>query len=115
MKLPKNQKDELTTWQKANVAKNGPSKRPGWQGNPKANKKYKGMVSALEIKQNKVLAAIVEAQQAAIADMMAGTLLVAQVAGAHAAQHALSKDVLIERAQVAALKLQGILKVGKKT
>jgi hypothetical protein len=56
-----------------------------------------------------------EAQQASIAAMMAGTPLVAQVAGAHAAQHALSKNVLIEHAQVAALKLQGILKAEKKT
>jgi hypothetical protein len=32
MKLPKNQKDELTTWQKANVAKNGPGKRTGQHG-----------------------------------------------------------------------------------
>ena len=115
MKLPKNQKDELTTWQKANVAKNGPGKRPGQQGNSRATKKYKGMVSALETKQNEVLAAMAEAQQAGIAAMMAGAPLVSQVAGANAAQQALSKDVLIERAQVAALKLQGILKAGKKT
>ena len=71
-------------------------------------------MSALETKQNEVLAAMAEAQQASIAAMMAGTPLVAQVAGAHAAHPALSKDVLIERAQVAALKLQGILKAGKK-
>jgi hypothetical protein len=35
IKLPKNQKDELTTWQKANAAKNGAGKRPGQQGNSK--------------------------------------------------------------------------------
>ena len=115
MKLPKNQKDELTMWQKANVAKNGPGKRPGQQGNSRATNKYKGMVSALETKQNEVLAVMAEAQQAGIAALMAGTPLVSQVAGANAAQQALSKDVLIERAQVAALKLQGILKAGKKT
>jgi hypothetical protein len=114
MKLHKNQKDELTAWQKANVEKNGAGKRPdtGKKENSKAVKKYKGMVSALETKQTEVLEAMAEAHQASIAAMMAGTIpLVAQVTGATA----LSKDVLIEHAQVAALKLQGILKAGKKT
>ena len=105
----------MTTWQKANAAKNGKGKRPGQQGNSRETKKYKSMVSALETKQNEVLAAMAEAQQASIAAMMAGTPFVAQVAGANAAQQALSKDVLVERAQVAALKLLGILKAAKKT
>jgi hypothetical protein len=58
-----------------------------------------------------VLAAMAEAHQASIAAMMDCTPLIPQATGAIA----LSKDVLIERAQVAALKLQGTLKAGKKT
>jgi hypothetical protein len=117
MQLPKAQKDELTTWQKGNAAKNGTGKRPATNKlNSKAQKKYKGMVSALETKQNEVLQAMAEAQQAGIAAMLAGASpYVAQVAGATAAPPAQSKDVLVERAQVATLKLQGILKAGKKT
>ncbi len=57
-----------------------------------------------------------ETQQAGIAAMMAGASpFVAQVAGANAAAPTQSKDILLERAQVNALKLQGILKAGKKT
>jgi hypothetical protein len=56
MKLPKAQKDKLTTWQKANADKNNNGKRPATgKSNTKANKKFKGMVSALETKQNEVL------------------------------------------------------------
>ncbi len=72
MKLPKAQKDELTTWQKANADKNNNGKHPATgKSNTKANKKFKGMVSALETKQNEVLEAMAEAQQADIAAMMA--------------------------------------------
>jgi hypothetical protein len=74
------------------------------------------MVSALETKQNEVLKAMAETQQASIAAMMAGASpFVTQVAGANAAAPTQSKDILLECAQVAALKLQGILKAGKKT
>ncbi len=117
MKLLKAHKDKLTTWQKANADKNNNGKCPATgKSNTKANKKFKGMVSALETKQNKVLEAMAEVQQAGIAAVMAGASpFVAQVAGANAAAPTQSKEVLLERAQVAALKLQGILKAGKKT
>jgi hypothetical protein len=73
MKLPKAQKDKLTMWQKANADKNNNGKHPATgKSNTKANKKFKGMVSALETKQNEVLEAMAEAQQAGIAAMMAG-------------------------------------------
>jgi hypothetical protein len=117
MKLPKAQKDKLTMWQKANADKNNNGKHPATgKSNTKANEKFKGIVSALVTKQNEVLEAMAEAQQAGIAAMMTGSsLFVAQVAGANTAAPTQSKDVLLDHAQVAALKLQGILKVGKKT
>ncbi len=104
-------------WQKTNADKNNNGKHPSTgKSNTKADKKFKGMVSALETKQNEVLEAMAEAQQAGIAVMMAGASpFVDQVAGANATAPTHSKDVLLERAQVAALKLQGILKAGKKT
>jgi hypothetical protein len=55
-----------------------------------------------------------DAHQAAISTILGSTSpFVAQIAGAAVPTH--SKDVLLDRAQVAALKLQGILKAGKKT
>jgi hypothetical protein len=71
------------------------------------------MISALETKQNKVLEAMADAHQAGISAILGSTSpFVAQIAGAAVPTH--SKDVLLERAQVAALKLQGILKEGGK-
>jgi hypothetical protein len=115
VKLPKDQKGELTAWQKANAGKSsaGNKRAPSKQDN-NARKKFKSMISALETKQNEIILAMADAQQARILAMMGGASpFVAQVAGASAAIQ--SKDVLFERAQVAALKLQGILKAGKKT
>jgi hypothetical protein len=116
VKLPKAQKDELATWQKANADKNSNGKRPstGKKASQASNKKFKSMISALETKQNKVLEVMADAQQAGISTILGNTSpFVAQIAGA--AVPTQSKDVLLEHAQVAALKLQGILKAGKKT
>ncbi len=116
VKLPKPQKDELTTWQKANADKNNNGKRPptSKKGSQASNKKFKSMISALETKQNEVLEAMADAHQASRSAILGSTSpFVAQIAGAAVPTH--SKDVLLKRAQVAALKLQGVLKAGKKT
>ena len=75
------------------------------------------MISAFETKQNEVMQAMADAQQAGISAMMAGSpyLPTKVVVGlAVALPIADTKEVLNERAHVAALKLQGILKAGKK-
>ena len=114
MKLPKAQKDELTTWQKANADKNNNGKCPptGKKVSQASNKKLKSMISALETKQNKVLEAVADAHQAGISAILGSTSpFVAQIAGAAVPTH--SKNILLKHAHVAALKLQGILKAGK--
>jgi hypothetical protein len=71
-------------------------------------------ISGLETKQNKVLEAMADAHQAGISAILGSTSpFVTQVAGAAVPTH--SKDILLKPAQVTALKLQGILKAGKKT
>ncbi len=115
VKLPKEQKDELTAWQKANAGKPGAGNKhsPGKQNNH-ATKKFKSMISALETRQNEVIVVMVDSQQAGVSAMLGGASpFVAKVACATTTVQ--SKDVLVEHAQVAALKFQGILKAGKKT
>jgi hypothetical protein len=71
VKLPKEQKDELTAWQKANAGKpNAGKKRPPGKQNKTATKKFKSMISALEKKQNEVISAMADAQQAGISAMI---------------------------------------------
>ena len=75
------------------------------------------MISAFETKQNEVMQAMADAQQAGISVMMAGSPYPSTkvVAGSTVALPiADTKEVLMERAHVVALKLQGILKAGKK-
>ncbi len=75
VKLPKAQKDELTTGQKANADKNNNGKCPstGKKASQASNKKFKSMISALETKRNKVLEAMADAQQAGISTMLGST------------------------------------------
>jgi hypothetical protein len=68
----------------------------------------------LETKQIEVLEVMADAHQAGISAILGSTSsFVAQIAEAAVLTH--SKEVLLKCAQVAALKLQGILKMGKKT
>ncbi len=70
-----------------------------------------------ETKQNEVMQAMADAQQAGISVIMLGSPYPSTkvVAGSTVASSiADTKEVLMERAHVAALKLQGILKAGKK-
>jgi hypothetical protein len=118
IKLPKDQKDELSAWQKANSNKNnGGGKRKLTAGKNDHSKKFKSMISAFETKQNEVMQAMADAQQAGISAMMAGLpypttkVVIGLMVASPIAD---TKEVLMECAHVAAFKLQGILKTGKK-
>jgi hypothetical protein len=118
IKLPKDQKDELSAWQHANFNKNnGGGKRKSSPGKSDLSKKFKSMISAMETKQNEVMQAMADAQQAGISAMLAGSTHLAAKAVVVGAAVALpiadTREVLMERANVAALKLQGILKAKK--
>jgi hypothetical protein len=120
VKLPKDQKDELSAWQRANSDKNnrGGKRNKSSPGKSDPSKRFKSMISAMETKQNEVMQAMADAQQAGISAMLAGTThqaAKAVVVGAAvgASPIADTREVLMERANVAALKLQGILKAKK--
>ncbi len=76
------------------------------------------MISAMETEQNEVMQAMADAQQACISAMLAGSTYPAAtkvvIGSTVALPIADTKEVLMERANVAALKLQGILKASKK-
>ena len=76
------------------------------------------MISAMETKQNEVMQAMADAQQSGISTMLVGTThqaAMAVVVGAAVGTSLIAdtREVLMERANVAALKLQGILKANK--
>ena len=74
VKLPKNQKDELSHWQRASSTKNyggGTKKLTAGKNDPL--KKFKSTISAFKTKQHEVMQAMADAQQAGIFVMMAGS------------------------------------------
>jgi len=88
------------------------------RGSPKAgdsNKRFKSMISEMEGRQNKMFEAVAEVQQSSIAAIQASASpeavkmkpMVSTVLGS---QGNAAKEVLFERANVAMLKLNGILK-----
>ena len=120
--LNKDQRNELSEWTKANGGKKkqGGGKRKGDspRGSPKAgdsNKRFKTMISEMEGRQNKMFEAMAEVQQLSIAVIQASASpeaakmkpMVSTVLGS---QGDATKEVLSERAKVAMLKLNGILK-----
>ena len=118
VKLFKDQKGELSAWQRANFNKNnGGGERKLAAGKNVPLKNFKSMVSAFETKQNEVMQAMADAQQAGISAMMAGLpypttkVVIGLMVASPIAD---TKEVLMECAHVAAFKLQGILKTGKK-
>ncbi len=99
------------------LTNNGGGKKKLTAGKTDPSKKSKSMISAFETKQNEVMRAMADAQQAGISAMMTrspypstkvvvGLMVASPIADA--------KEVLMEHAHVAALKLQGIMKAGKK-
>jgi hypothetical protein len=119
--LNKDQRNKLSKWTKANGGKKkggGKQKGDSPHGSPKAgdsNKQFKSMISEMEGQQNKMLEAMAEVQQSSIAAIQASTSpdatkmkpVVSKFLGC---QGDATKEVLFERANVAMLKLNGILK-----
>ena len=121
MDLNKDQRIELSEWTKANGGKKkggGKQKGDSSRGSPKAvdsNKRFKSMISEMEGRQNKMFEAMAEVQQSSIAAIQASASpeaakmkpMVSTVLGS---QGDATKEVLFKRANVAMLKLNGILK-----
>jgi hypothetical protein len=96
---------------------NGGGKRKPSPGKSDPLKRFKSMISAMGTKQIEVMQAMADAQQAGISAMLAGSTYPAAkvVMGSTVALPITdAKEVLMERTNVAALKLQGILKANKK-
>jgi hypothetical protein len=114
--LSKEQKVELCEWTKANGGKKTPKggKKPGSPraaGDTPSTKKFKSMISELEARQTKMFEAMAEVQQSSMNAIHAGVSS-AKVGSLKpvAVDAQVSNDVMIERANVAMLKLNSILK-----
>ena len=119
--LNKDQRIELSEWTKANGGKKkggGKQKGDSSRGSPKAvdsNKRFKSMISEMEGRQNKMFEAMAEVKQSSIAAIQASaspeaTKMKPMVSTVLGSQGNATKEVLFERANVAMLKLNGILK-----
>ena len=128
--LPKDQQDELVEWNKANGrgkgdkggGKNGKGGKQSPGGSPcnDPTKKLKSMISEMEARQTKMYEAMADVQTTSIAAMQATTASPTPsprgvtVGAANAALGVTPPEVMIERANVAMLKLTGILKSKEK-
>ena len=121
--LNKEQKDELVEWTKANGGKKTGGKKAAStnkqeEGGAPSIKKFKSMISQLEARQSAMFEAMAEVQQSSMNAIHAG---VSATSGSikpitKDSGDIVSKDVYVERAHVAMLKLNSILKAkdGKK-
>jgi hypothetical protein len=130
--LPKDQQDELSEWNKANGrgkggkgggkgAGKGGGKRSSPGGSPRNDptKKLKSMISEMEARQTKMYEAMAEVQTTSITAIQATTASPtppqhATSVGAVIGTAAIAPEVMIERANVAMMKLTGILKSKEK-
>jgi hypothetical protein len=112
----KEQKDELCEWMKANGRKKAGGKKPA---SPRkldgrgSTKKFKSMLSELEACQCKMFKAMDEVQQSSMNAIHAGTSSATVSSMKPITKDSgdvVSKDVYVERANVAMLKLNSILK-----
>jgi adenylosuccinate synthase len=119
--LNKDQRIELSEWTKANGGKKkggGKQKGDSSRGSLKAvdsNKRFKSMISEMEGRQNKMFEAMAEVKQSSIAAIQASaspevTKMKPMVSTVLGSQGNATKEVLFERANMAMLKLNGILK-----
>jgi hypothetical protein len=124
--LPKDQQKELTEWNKANGGKKGNGgKKCGKRATPGGspcntdkstyyNKKFKSMLSEMEARHTKMYEALADVQSTSIAAIQA-TLSPASTPrassiGAMIGTAGITPEVMIEGANMAMLKLTGILK-----
>ena len=126
--LPKDQQDELSAWTKANGrgkddkggAKGGKGGKRGSGGSPRNDptKKLKSMISEMEARQTKLYEAMADVQTTSIAAIQASSPIPSPrgvtVGAATAAMGVTPPEVMIERANVAMMKLTGILKSKEK-
>jgi hypothetical protein len=119
--LSKEQQDELTEWNRANGGGKKKGKRSLPAGSPRNkscnnNKKFKSMISEMEACQHKWFEAMADVQTTSVAAIQATAA--SPAASPHAAgvgavvgsAGAVAPEVMIERANVAMLKLTEILK-----
>lgn len=121
MKLPKEQKNELSTWNKSNGGKKavvgGIKNKSG--GDDKSAKKFKAALSAFTAEQNKVLQALADTQTATVAAMAASMPIPTSpaarvtIGSASAVLQSTEQLELFKKAEAASLKLQSIVKKGK--
>jgi hypothetical protein len=121
--LSREQKDELVKWTKANGGKKAGGKKAAStnkseEGGAPSIKKFKSMISQLETRQSAMFEAMAEVQQSSMNAIHAG---VSATSGSIKSitkdpGDVISKDDYVERAHVAMLKLNSILKAkeGKK-
>ena len=126
--LPKDQQDELSAWTKANGrgkddkggAKGGKGGKRGSGGSPRNDptKKLKSMISEMEARQTKLYEAMADVQTTSIAAIQASSPIPSPrgvtVGAANATIGVTPPEVMFERANVAMLKLTGILKSKEK-
>lgn len=128
--LPKDQQDELVEWNKANGrgkgekggGKGGKGGKRGSGGSPRNDptKKLKSMISEMEARQTKMYEAMADVQTTSIAAIQATTASPSTtprgvtVGAATGTIGVTPPEVMIERANVAMLKLTGILKSKEK-
>ena len=120
--LSKEQKDELVKWTKANGGKKAGGKKAAStnkseEGGAQSIKKFKSMISQLEARQSTMFEAMAEEQQSSMNAIHAGVSASSSIKPiTKDSGDVVSKDVYVERAHVAMLKLNSILKAkeGKK-
>jgi hypothetical protein len=114
--LNKEQKDELCKWMKANGGKKAGGKKPASprkSGGGGSTKKFKSMLSELEARQCKMFKGMAEVQQTSMNAIHAGVssaTVSSMKPTTKDSGDVVSKDVYVERANIAMLKLNSILK-----
>jgi hypothetical protein len=126
--LSKEQQEELTGWKKVNCGgknhgkKKGKCSLPAGSPNNKSDnaKKFKSMISAMEAQQNELFEAMADVQTTSVAAIRASAMSPAaspRAAGVGAVVESavgVAPEVMIERANVAMIKLTGVLKLKDK-
>ncbi len=126
--LSKEQQEELTKWNKANGRGKNHGKKKGKRSLPAGSpcnksdnaKKFKSMISAMEARQNELFEAMADVQTTSVTAIRASAM--SPAASPRAAGHGavvgsvagVAPEVMIEHANVAMLKLTGILKLKNK-
>ncbi len=120
--LSKEQQQELSKWNKANGGGRKDSKKKGNcslpDGSPctnaNNNKKFKSMISKMEACKTKLFEAMADVQTSSVASICAASPCATGVGAVVGSVAAVAHEVMIERTNVAMLKLTRILKLKDK-